>query len=221
MTKGLTDVDAITLKYFTNSQYVVDETEDTIEPDSIPRTVPSLYKERIVQLFNNLVHETPTAETTDKLESIFRAFVTESVSMYRTIDAMPQQRSLDTIDTQDIAIHELDKDLVKQIGTSGKRTMEEFAQYNSISKLPEPPRITAGDKISPYGSDGSDGCDGKKIRTKSGGKKIIKRKKKAGKDPTDAVCKSTDPSADTPADTPADKKRRRKRQDDKKDAIHA
>ena len=215
MTKGLTDVDAITLKYFTNSQYTVDETEDTIEPDSITRTVPSLYKERITTLFNNLIRETPTAETTDKLESIFRAFVAESVSMYRTIDAMPQQRSLDTIDTQDIAIHELDKDLVKQIGTSGKRAMEEFVQYNSVSKLPDPPRIDGGDKISPYGSDG---CDGKKIRTKSGGKKIIKRKKKVGKDPTDAVCKSANPSANPSADK---KKRRRKRQDDKKDAVHA
>ena len=215
MTKGLTDVDAITLKYFTNSQYTVDETEDTIEPDSITRTVPSLYKERITTLFNNLIRETPTAETTDKLESIFRAFVAESVSMYRTIDAMPQQRSLDTIDTQDIAIHELDKDLVKQIGTSGKRAMEEFVQYNSVSKLPDPPRIDGGDKISPYGSDG---CDGKKIRTKSGGKKIIKRKKKVGKDPTDDACKSTDTSTDTSADKK--KRRRKKRQDDKKDAVH-
>jgi len=219
MTKGLTDVDAITLKYFTNSQYTVDETEDTIEPDSITRTVPSLYKERITTLFNNLIRETPTAETTDKLESIFRAFVAESVSMYRTIDAMPQQRSLDTIDTQDIAIHELDKDLVKQIGTSGKRAMEEFVQYNSVSKLPDPPRIDGGDKISPYGSDG---CDGKKIRTKSGGKKIIKRKKKVGKDPTDAAYQKEKSVADPSADPSAEKKkRRRKRQDGKKDAVHA
>jgi len=112
--------------------------------------------------------------------------------------------------------------LVKQIGTSGKRAMEEFVQYNSVFKLPDPPRIDGGDKISPYGSDG---CDGKKIRTKSGGKKIIKRKKKVGKDPTDDACKSTDTSTDTSADTSTDtstekKRRRKKRQDDKKDAVH-
>ena len=192
MTQGLTDVDTITLKYFMNSQYTVDgdgngdgavngDTTCATARDTTPSMVPEPCKERITTLFNNMINETPTAETTDRLESIFRAFVDECVSMYRIIDAMPQQRSLDTIDTQDIAIHEMDKDLVKQIGTSGKRAMEEFVQYNCVSKLTDPPRIDEGDKISSYGrTTERDGLDEKKVPAKSGGKKIIKRKKKTG-----------------------------------------
>jgi hypothetical protein len=204
MTTGLTDVDNITLKYFMSSQYAV-ETEDSIDSDTINTTVPKQYKERIVRLFTDMVNETPTAETTDKLETIFRAFVTESASMYRTIDAMPQQRALDTIDTQDIAIHELDKDLVKQIGTSGKRVMEDFVQYDNISKLSDPPRIVNEDKISSYDRDKENG----KAVPKSGGK-IIKKKKKTGKD-----AKVAKNQKDDAVEATSDKKRRRKRQDDK------
>ena len=203
MTTGLTDVDNITLKYFMSSQYAVDtgESDETADTASVPKQ----YKERIVRLFTDMVNETPTAETTDKLETIFRAFVAESASMYRMIDAMPQQRALDTIDTQDIVIHELDKDLVKQIGTSGKRVMEEFVQYNSISKLPDPPRIVNEDKISSYDRDKENG----KSVPKSGGK-IIKKKKKTGKDAT--VAKN---QKDDAVEATSDKKRRRKRHDDK------
>jgi hypothetical protein len=179
MPEGLTDVDTITLKYFMNSQYTVDGVGGTADETNVSID-PKQYKERIIRLFSDLVNETPTAETTDKLESIFQAFVAESLSMYRMIDAMPQQRDLSTIDTQDIAMHEVDKDLVKQIGTSGKKVMEEFVRYNSVSKLTEPPRITGADKISPNGRDterngkhGSDG-NGKK-------KPIVKKKKKTGK----------------------------------------
>lgn len=206
MTTGLTNVDNITLKYFMSSQYAV----DTGEPDETADTasVPKQYKERIVRLFTDMVNETPTAETTDKLETIFRAFVAESASMYRMIDAMPQQRALDTIDTQDIVIHELDKDLVKQIGTSGKRVMEEFVQYNSVSKLPDPPRIVNEDKISSYDRDTENG----KSVPKSGGK-IIKKKKKTGNGAT--VAKDAKDAKDDADEATSDKKRRRKRQDDK------
>jgi hypothetical protein len=176
MTKELTKVDTITLKYFMNTQYAVDtgESDDSTDTSSVPKE----YKERIVRLFTDMINETPTAETTDKLETIFRAFVTESVSMYRVIDAMPQRRAIDTIDTQDIAIHELDKDLVKKIGTSGKRVMEEFVQYERVSKLPEPPRV---DKISSYGRDTErNGEVGETHVDKK--KKVIKKKKRVKTD---------------------------------------
>lgn len=209
MTQGLTDVDTVTLKYFINPQYMVDGmrgTGDETTPCATSSAVPEPYKERIVQLFNTMIHETPTAETTDRLEAIFHAFICECVCMYRTIDRIPQQRDLSTIDTQDIAIHELDKDLVKQIGTSGKHVMEEFVRYNNVSKLSEPPRIDEGDKISPYGRDiARNGYDGEKVHAKSDGKKIIKRKKKTGKN---AVAPS------------ADKKKKKKKPRDKKETPH-
>lgn len=185
MTHKLTDLDTVTLRYFMNSQYSIDGKQDL--PDSTTdhvTTSPILepYKERIIQLFNNMVHETPTAEITDKLESIFGAFICECISMYKTIDAMPQQRSLETIDTQDIAIHELDKNLVKQIGTSGKQAMEDFVRYNSVSKLPEPPRTAKKDIISSYNSATNNGNETDKKTPITKSKKIIKRKKKPTKD---------------------------------------
>ena len=199
MSRELTGVDNITLKYFTNPQYKIigaghdtgmDNTEESEAADDFfARSSP--YKDRIKTLVGNLLDETPTAETTDKLESIFRAFINECVSMYRTIDKMPQQRDISTIDTDDIAIHELDKDLVKQIGTSGKKVMEEFVRYNSVSKLSEPPRIADNDKISLYSRDternGTTNPKENKIHKESVGKKVVKRKKKKDNGTTDGT----------------------------------